>query len=254
MGAGVGLKMEVGIYWSPTEFVDQAMKCTHPYDREVAVPPRVAAALYNQAILGPDGVAVKRSEALEYYRWLGAELEEKELKLHSKLCPQVAEVIKDKKVLLFKQMLLDIGYDDLGVVDLLKFGIETVGHLPRIGIWKQCQKPPLLGVETLWEKAPEVQKQVMHYKDGGPEDEEVWKLTLAERDEGGIRGPFTPKQVSMLLGPRWTAARRFAVVQGTKETPDGPVPKVRPIDDFSEHGVNKAFGHLRKSVCMVSIT
>ena len=53
-----------------------------------------------------------------------------------KLEPQVEAVVKDKKILLFKEMLASIHYDDMSVVDLLITGIEVVGNLKSIGIWR----------------------------------------------------------------------------------------------------------------------
>ena len=95
----------------------------------------------------------------------------------------------------------------MGVVDLLKFGIEIVGHLPAVGIWRPRNKPPVCGTRSLWATAPQVQQRVLQYKGGSAEDSEVWKLTLEEEAEGGIRGPFTKEQLDRRLGPRWLAAR-----------------------------------------------
>ena len=53
-----------------------------------------------------------------------------------------------------------------------------------------------------------------------------------------MRGPFTKKEVDEKLGPRWTGARRFAVVQNGK---------VRTIDNFSKFLVNQAFGVSEKA-------
>lgn len=83
MASGIGRKMEVGVFWSPTEFVSMARQCVHPYDREVSVPPEVAAAMYSQAVLGPEGIDAKRSEVLNYYEDLAIVLERDEFELHS---------------------------------------------------------------------------------------------------------------------------------------------------------------------------
>ena len=61
---------------------------------------------------------------------------------------------------------------------------------------------------------------------------------MTEVQEGSIRGPYTVEQIKSLVGPRWTAARRFPIVQ--KE-------KVRPIDDFSASGLNSTFGTEEKA-------
>eukprot|EP00973_Karenia_brevis_P018766 2572908-Karenia_brevis.AAC.1 len=64
-------------------------------------------------------------------------------------------------------------------------------------------------------------------------DMEVWRLTLAEVDEGLLEGPLTQQEVEKRLGPLWTGARRFGIVQSNK---------TRPIDDFSQFYINAAFG------------
>ncbi len=47
-----------------------------------------------------------------WYEGVGKELVEKEKALHKALNKDVEEIVKHKKVLLFKQMLEDIHYDD----------------------------------------------------------------------------------------------------------------------------------------------
>ena len=46
------------------------------------------------------------------------------------------EVVEEKRILLFREMLTSIGYDDMGVIDLLTQGVKITGVLQRTGIWK----------------------------------------------------------------------------------------------------------------------
>ena len=76
---------------------------------------------------------------------------------------------------------------------------------------------------------------------------EIWDLTIEEVKTGGIKGPFSKDELDQILGPRWVASRRFPVVQGTRADCNGiERPKIRPIDDFSEYGINPAFGSSEK--------
>eukprot|EP00973_Karenia_brevis_P009869 1334102-Karenia_brevis.AAC.1 len=89
------------------------------------------------AASGPKGVIEHRARMLSHYRDVCTKLEDQEKKLHSSFNLSVEAVVKFKNILLFKQILCDAGYDDLGVADYLIEGVKVVGHLERTGIWKE---------------------------------------------------------------------------------------------------------------------
>ena len=60
---------------------------------------------------------------------------------------------------------------------------------------------------------------------------------MEEITEGCLAGPFSAQQLNEKFGKHWLPARRFPVVQGIK---------IRPVDDFSQFGVNAAFGTAEK--------
>ena len=61
----------------------------------------------------------------------------------------------------------------------------------------------------------------------------LYDITLKEDEEKGwLDGPFDPDQVSSMVGGQSVPVRRFGVWQKGK---------LRPIDDFKENRVNKAF-------------
>eukprot|EP00973_Karenia_brevis_P009997 1350782-Karenia_brevis.AAC.1 len=122
-------------------------------------------------------------------------------------------------------MLEDIGYDDMGVVQLLTCGVEVVGMLDRIGIWKPTDPPVLVSKSLLWQSAREAQAKLTAPRRPGDLDSAVWEITLEDVKDGNLEGPFSPEQVEKLLGPRWIGARRFGIQQGEK---------IRAVDDFSE--------------------
>ena len=90
---------------------------------------------------------------------------------------------------------------------------------------------------TLRSRSAQAQKEMLTPRPECPEDEAVWEATLLDVESGSIRGPLTEAQIIERLGAQWTGARRFAIVQNGK---------VRPIDDFSEFGINDAFGSEEK--------
>ncbi len=237
---GSSKKVEVGRYWSKKEFVEESAKLVHPYDRPVRVPQRVAANMHFIASHSPEEVARFRAETLSWYTMRAAQLETEEKSLHAKLHPDVERVVKNKKILLFKEMLKDIRYDDAEVASLLVVGCRVMGTLGKTGIWqgddtKSAQCP----VDSVWANAKAAQASALTPRE--QDDEElaaaVWKATSEEVSNKLLLGPFSVAQLNSALGPRWVPARRFGIRQGEK---------VRPIDNFSEHLVNQAFGASEK--------
>eukprot|EP00973_Karenia_brevis_P038799 5354397-Karenia_brevis.AAC.1 len=73
---------------------------------------------------GPLGVFKHREKMVSHYLSVREELRHQEMSIHSSLNSAVESVVKSKNVLLFKRMLSDIGYDDMGVVDSLVEGVK----------------------------------------------------------------------------------------------------------------------------------
>ena len=71
-------------------------------------------------------------------------------------------------------------------------------------------------------------------------DDELWDITMAEAghnsDKHWLEGPLSKNEVTKRFGNKWIPCRRFAVWQN----------KWRPIDDFSESGINKCWGAREK--------
>ena len=231
--------LSIGFPWSEASFVHAARKVVHPFDRRALVPPAVAQAIHAAATLGPHGLARSRKDCLAHYANVARSLSDKETALHDSLHPDVKGVVSEKRILLFKQMLEDIQYDDPGVADLLVTGIKIIGELPKTGIWRpdpsREQKCP---AEMMWAGAKDAQRKALSARPGWTEeDAALWQCTLEEVTEGGLRGPLSVEEVSAVAGKLWVPARRFAVVQNGK---------LRPIDDFSEFMVNACFGACEK--------
>ena len=231
-----GSSGSIGIWWSKMEFLAQAKTLIHPLDRETVVPQHVAGAIFNQATLGPRALIEKRTSCLSWYRSRLASLTQDEENLHKGLHANVEKVVAEKNILLFKEMLSDIGYDDMDVVHLLTCGVKLVGDLPATGIWAKTDlNLAKCNIKTVWANARHAQKTVLS-QSRHQDDElqaEVWKETLEEAKEKLILGPMSPDQVASEVGPLWVPARRFGIRQGDR---------VRPIDNFSEFLVNNAFG------------
>jgi hypothetical protein len=236
----LGSSVQIGKYWSKKEFVEQSSRLIHPYDRPVRVPHRVAASMHFIASHSPRELESFRSSALDWYAWRADQLADEEKKLHSKLHKDVEQVVSKKKILLFKEMLKDICYDDMDVVSLLVVGCRILGTIEDKGIWeKDDSRTAQCPVDTVWANAKAAQTSALKPREqiDSELDEAVWKATTAELENNLLQGPFSVDELNSVLGPRWVPARRFGIRQGDK---------VRPIDNFSEHLVNQAFGASEK--------
>ena len=53
------------------------------------------------------------------------------------LTPHAAHILEPKRLLLFKKILVDIGYPDVGVFDELVHGTELVGEVKPFGFFEK---------------------------------------------------------------------------------------------------------------------
>ena len=96
-------------------------------------------------------VLLKRKTALLKAEILGKQLQKREDALHAEMPQWMQKVIKGKKILLWEELLKQYHYDDLGVVNLLKQGVDLSG----VGACPDCfevnVKPPVLSRDQLLE-------------------------------------------------------------------------------------------------------
>ena len=242
-GDGSRYKGSIGVYWTEDEFIHLAKQRIHPLDEDIKLPQRIAQVIYDWASLGPSNIKERRSQSLRYYKRRLDKLRKEEEELHAKLVPEVSEVIKGKNVLIFKEMLKDIQYDDMNVVQLMTLGVKVVGLCQNTGIWTDSEeKLPKTTVRHLWASAKESQREVQCSEAQRKDDlaKEVWDLTMGpggEVESGILRGPLSAEELTKQVGSLWIPARRFGLQQGTK---------IRPVDDFSQFGTNRAFGSEQK--------
>ena len=104
-------------------------------DMEAFLPKRLQQLL---ADYGRFDVAKRVSRRLDESKfWLkkALELKKDEAALHSQMDPSVAAVLKGKRILLWKNMLEYIDYEDMGVVAEMTEGARLVGEAESTGLW-----------------------------------------------------------------------------------------------------------------------
>ena len=107
-----------------------------------------------------------------------------EKELHETSPVHIEQEVKDKKILLFKEMLRDIRYDDLKVAALLVDGVQVVGCLEELNIWPSADNSPICSVSAVEEFSKVAQKKLRDYTASGGVVQEVGRQTLEEVDAG----------------------------------------------------------------------
>ncbi|CAE7805718.1 unnamed protein product [Symbiodinium sp. CCMP2592] len=231
LGGGSG---RFGVYRTPTEFIDCALKLSHPFDTQHCVPDADHLLLLKR---GSDFTTGST-------RW------RKNFATRRRDCIQplpdhTREVIKGKNLLLWAQLLKETKFPDEGVFDLM-MGVDLVGKPDKSPLFETKESPATSTPELLLESA-RWRRERLKSRDPHEKDPEatwqLWDCTLKDRDDGFLTGPFYDEdEVKKHLGvEEFVCSRRFVIEQGTPERP-----KLRPIDNYKEGGVNEAYHSLEK--------
>ena len=219
----------VGYFWNKFEFLEQAKNVVHPFDRTISVSGHVAKTWRAMAAIDPTELIKLRSDGLRHYEVRAKHLNNMERDLHSSMPKHVERVVKNKRILLFKEILRDINYDDQQVADLLIHGVRVVGCPESLSIWPKADNGPVCTVADVEAFSGAARAKLKEHTARGNIVQEVWRQTSEEVESGLLEGPFTAEQLNVILGDKWTGARRFGIQQSEK---------VRVTDDFSEFQIN----------------
>ena len=168
-------------------------------------------------------------------KWISRakELHVKETELHNTLPENVRSVLKGKRILLWKEMLLVLGYADAKITDEVVKGFPMTGWTEESGVFQQNVRPPELTVDQLKGMALGLNHAVvdaLRQAEVTELGEPAWKETQAEIAQGWL----VPCGVDDLR--RVHVAKRFPLKQGEK---------LRLID-VSAAGVNQTVGLVEK--------
>ena len=212
-----------GVLLTPEAFVKKAMAVEHPMSVESCLPDVLHQTVSFLAKSSDFEVVSVRTDFVK--RWLtrAQELSVLEKDFRAKMDPSISKVTAKKRILLFKEILEQLKYPDLQVVEELSLGVDLRGEVPVTDMLPQKRTPQLLTDDALKSRSRLVRKTVR--SSVGPSgdsemDSSIW---------GWLRGPLEDSSVP-LDAP---ISRRFGVRQKSK---------IRPVDDFSASGVNNAAG------------
>ena len=204
-----------GIPFDTEEFIREAVKAGHPKAFKLLLPNGLDKAILENFSTEFQGNLIAM-RAQWFKRWL-----------HE---AHVLEKLKHKRLLVWKAILADLQYTDLGVCDELFKGVQLVGDIPVTGIFDPCFKAAELTVEQL--KGLGAQERMAAFyssRTSGDDsvDREVLSKTMDEVSNNWARGPFSLDE----LPENIVISRRF----GLKQTS-----KTRLIDDLSGSKINAA--------------
>ena len=182
----------------------------------------------------PFEIKSKRASFLKKWMKRAVQLRAEEQQLHAGLPTHLQPLLKDKKLLLWKEILLDLQYPDSKIVDEVCQGFPLTGWAQSSGVFQTRVKPPDSSMEQLEGMAKGLNMAVVASLESSewmPVDQVAWDETMQEVANGWLAEEPHPD-----LGEQFIA-KRFPIQQ--KE-------KTRLIDDFSICGVNSAFGMSEK--------
>ena len=226
-GGGSAVEMAWGIPRLPEEFVKAAMAAGHPCKNEFALPQAIQHAI--DANARRESADLAKNRALFFRKWAARakELEPDEAKLKANMPSHIASILAPKKLLLWREIMVDLEYPDVSVFDEVVQGFSLTGNTPVTSIFPPTFKPAKRSYADLESWASELRAQVLaKCKPQGEEDEVVHTKTLDERKKGWARGPIRMED----LPADALVSRRFGLQQG---------PKTRLIDDLTMGGVNE---------------
>eukprot|EP00971_Amphidinium_carterae_P003984 79294-Amphidinium_carterae.1 len=226
-----------GIFRSPSQFVDFALKCQHPLDMHTGLQSTTLAAIAKYLASEPDEIIRSRSMAIRTWSDRASKNREREAELRKGMDADVAAVLGAKRLCLWKDMATEAGYTDPDVIDDMCRGFRVHGIAPFSKAFPEEQRIPAYTVEDLQSKAkwltPALVGRVRR-SDDEELDQEVWSETIEECSRHWLRGPMTLDGLRRDVGEHdVVVSRRFGLRQGLK---------TRLIDDYTESGVNGSYG------------
>ena len=220
--------LHFGIPREPDDFIKEALAKGHPRDIVAKIPPAVQDLLKSLVRDKPEKRFAKRAAFMKKWLKRSLELRKDEDALHERLPCHLQQILKGKRLLLLKEILIDLKYPDVGVVDDIISGFKLTGWAPKTGVFDPDVRRPQLTLDQLMKMAPGINARIIRSIDATPVDqttEQVWLETWEEVKKGWLTPAESSKGRSV--------AKRFGLQQKSK---------VRMIDDFSISRVNHTYG------------
>ena len=131
-----------GSPWSPLEFVKQAVKAGHPSQLDACLPMRLKLLSQKFRVVPVLERCRHRIQKTKFWMDRMAVLKSQEKILKASMHEDVRLVLADKNILLWKEMLQSINYEDMGVIEEFASGTALVGSALQLdcGLQKSHQR------------------------------------------------------------------------------------------------------------------
>ena len=220
----------MGIPRDPWDFLARAIEVGHPRSLAIHLNEEVTNMLQQNFAGDLHSLVKERAAYLMKWTTRCKELESEEKLLHCSLEPHLQQVLHGKRLLVFQEMLNDLGYPDENLVQDICKGFKLSGWLQRSGIFPAAFKRPAHDMDTAKKLAKGVNHGICKQVAESPDDtlsQEVWKQMQEELEKGWTWLDSHCDLKTKLL------AKRFGLQQGEK---------VRLIDDCTIGGFNGTCG------------
>ena len=235
-----------GVLRRPEQTIKATLSVKHPMDLQIPLPDLLLQAVATVLKMGPGVVAERRAMHCNRILKRIRELEAEEKVLHERLHQHVRSVLKGKRLLIWRELMVETGYPDLEIFEEVTEGIKLVGpaHASQAfpaGMTPAQQSVGQLEAQAIWRRRTSIGK--CRSSGDTSADVELWEQSLGEAEAGWIDGPFYDEsEVSERVQTTdWICTRRFPLQQPTK---------IRLIDDGLESGLNSAYSCYNKLTLM----
>ena len=206
----------VGLYRSPSEFLEEAKTIRHPMDMPSVVRDELKVALFNLSVQGVQKTVAKRMNFIKQLQTREKEFRDQEKTLHEGLTPHLKNILLGKNLILFRTLLEEEDYPDVHLIDHIIRGFNVTGVTDKSSIFPLRLRPATRSANDIRASSVWSRRAICATvrSTGNLElDAEVWSKTLEERDNGWLSGPFTEQEIS---------AKLVRPAQGIHPNPLGP--------------------------------
>ena len=206
--------------------VTNAVRAGHPSQLDACLPIRLKLVAQKFRVTPLIERCKQRIQKTKFWMNRMAALKSDEMALKDGMHEDVRLVLADKNILLWKEMLKAINYEDMGMIEEFTSGTMLVGAAPTTGLWPSKFTPATMSISELHDTAKRERSNGIKSIPMDPEMvETAWEQTMAEVQSGFLIGPIELDQIPHHV----PLSKRFGIKQGTK---------TRCVDDFSRSGIN----------------
>eukprot|EP00435_Cladocopium_sp_Y103_P075258 s153_g55.t1 len=224
-------KIHIGVPSEPDEFIQRAIAAGHPRSLDQHVDPQIRDMIHSNFVEEPANLAKKRVAFFHKYLKRATELSAMEDEMRSQMPEHVRQLVGNKRLVLWREILNDHGYPDTTLIDEMAQGFKLSGWMSRSNVFKARTKRPAMSLTTLRGLAKALNSTT--YKNMAVrQDPELEAATWAETEEEASKGWIWFDEDSDGAQCKFIG-RRFGIQQSNK---------TRVIDDCSCCGLNWTVG------------